>query len=337
MTRSARPGSLLFVLLAANVCSVALSQQLPEWKEAVLPEPGLSLKRPERISPAFGGGVWVTFSDATLWTASDQGRSWIPTTFPYGTEVEALCSLGEDRAWAAGAVPGGDAWLASTVDGGKTWGRVQATPDTAVGGFEDVQFFDKTFGIAVGGAKVLEGGSSLIAVTHDGGITWEHRLLSDDEVSNFLRSVRFDSEGTAWVAGGELIYVSRDRGVSWQVAHREPAASELGLIITHGSGVFATGGWGLVIHSGDSGKTWERLGLPGAAADRFLWSIDFADDLHGWVGGDEGFLLSTSDGGHTWRQEETPAKGLIRDIRVIGDRVYAAVDGLALMSRKVRD
>lgn len=81
-----------------------------------------------------------------------------------------------------------------------------------------------------------------------------------------------------------------------------------------GSAVFAAGNlhtvtttlYGVLLVSGDGGKTWSELSprIEGAALDQ----VQFADPQHGWVSGvteeplaRDPFFLATTDGGKTWR------------------------------------
>lgn len=69
--------------------------------------------------------------------------------------------------------------------------------------------------------------------------------------------------------------------------------------------------------TGDGGKTWQLRartkfpGLPGAAGLRnrgnlpvfgYVTGIDFLPDRHGWLWENRGWLLTTSDGGRSWRR-----------------------------------
>jgi photosystem II stability/assembly factor-like uncharacterized protein len=264
----------------------------------------------------------------------DAGKTWVSEKYPENVQVEALAVVSQRATWAAGAIADGPAWLGFTTDGGGTWTTKQAVPDSRPGAFNDVQFFDKTGGVAVGGGHLNTGGRSLIAVTHDGGSSWTVRWLDGDDPLSRLMRVRFESARVVWAVGGESIYSSRDGGDSWQLVHRELTAADFsGLAVTKGNGIFATGGWGLLIHSGDSGRTWDRIPLPPDAKEHYLCSIDFAGGLRGWVGGDHGFIMGTSDGGHTWRQETAQTDGMIRDIAVIGHTVYAVGDGVPVLIR----
>lgn len=50
--------------------------------------------------------------------------------------------------------------------------------------------------------------------------------------------------------------------------------------------------------------TWERIGVP---TKQELKSVCFVDSLYGWVAGDSGIILHTTNGGNTWIQQESHA------------------------------
>jgi photosystem II stability/assembly factor-like uncharacterized protein len=57
--------------------------------------------------------------------------------------------------------------------------------------------------------------------------------------------------------------------------------------------------------------TWERLSIP---TDKFLRSVCFTDSLYGWVAGDSGTIIHTTDGGKTWNFQDSKTKNEIADI-----------------------
>jgi photosystem II stability/assembly factor-like uncharacterized protein len=54
---------------------------------------------------------------------------------------------------------------------------------------------------------------------------------------------------------------------------------------------------GLLVHSTDGGRTWQRQC---GVTDQALFAVDFTDAQHGWVVGRAGSLLLTADGGKNW-------------------------------------
>lgn len=51
-----------------------------------------------------------------------------------------------------------------------------------------------------------------------------------------------------------------------------------------------------------------------APADQDLNTVYFLDDKRGWIGGDNGFLSRTEDGGHSWVKQVVQTKAAINDI-----------------------
>lgn len=328
-------------LLVLGISTQGISQPPLVWQPVGLPREGLqnatSVSDAERVESAGRHGIWVTARGGKGWVGRTDRTRLVPISYPSGVLVDELAFLDSDTAYAVGAASGKGAWIASTADGGMNWQPAQGLPRSGPGGFAgfaDVQFFDRAFGISVGGGNFGEGGRILIAVTHDGGASWKFQRFATDDPNSVLSRVRFKSRSVVWAVGGESIYSSRDGGISWQLSHREPAATALsGLAVVQDSGIFVTGGWGLVLRSRDSGATWERLKVPPGIEHRYLCSLDFADARRGWVGGDNGTIIGTTDGGQTWQQEETGIHGLLRDLVVVDGYVYAADDDFFLLRR----
>jgi photosystem II stability/assembly factor-like uncharacterized protein len=88
---------------------------------------------------------------------------------------------------------------------------------------------------------------------------------------------------------------------------------------------------------------WKPVSLPAAAADVDLRSICFVDDRHGWIVGDRGLCLATTDGGRTWEKRDTGSDATLRCVRFTdarngfacgdGDSRAAAARGHVVMGR----
>jgi len=66
---------------------------------------------------------------------------------------------------------------------------------------------------------------------------------------------------------------------------------------------WACGRWGMITHTNDGGKTWERQT---SGTDFTLSSICFTDAKQGWTVGDGGIILHTANGGQTWKKQKGP-------------------------------
>ena len=68
-----------------------------------------------------------------------------------------------------------------------------------------------------------------------------------------------------------------------------------------GSELVAVGDGGTIIHSTDSGQTWEKSDVP---VQSTLTGVSFAADAqHGWAVGHDALILASADGGRTWQKQ----------------------------------
>ena len=123
-----------------------------------------------------------------------------------------------------------------------------------------------------------------------------------------LYGVFFVSQSEGWVGGvgGRLLHTT-DGGASW-----EELDSRTSLGITDFDFVSATEGWavgwyGLVLHTTDGGQTWrvvkvsDEEPVPGVSPwFTHYQGVDFVESQNGWIVGERGVILRTSDGGETW-------------------------------------
>lgn len=196
-------------------------------------------------------------------------------------------------------------------------------------------FTDSLHGAATGGTVWASGGGFLLS-TADGGVSWQVDTL----VTNRLESVMFDAGGQGYACGldGLALYRSPGQGhwipfrqdwcwyracffpddrhgvliggegyrrglvrqagpgAFWQVASPRDFPNELQAVWFSDSLTVHAAGYGWMMRSDDAGATWSRLPVPG----------DFYRDLHfptpevGYACGYSGYILKTTDGGHSW-------------------------------------
>jgi photosystem II stability/assembly factor-like uncharacterized protein len=108
-----------------------------------------------------------------------------------------------------------------------------------------------------------------------------------------------------------------------------------GLAVIAGAGVFVAEGRDGVLRSRDFGRTWADVKLPPSAANEFFVAVAFADAKRGFACGTHGTIISTTDGGDTWKQELSGQTGVLRDIAFLGDEVYIGGDGRSVIKRRL--
>lgn len=93
------------------------------------------------------------------------------------------------------------------------------------------------------------------------------------------------------------IEIAKDRAVKSDLA----AESLLLGVDEAGRRLVAVGEYGHVLLSDDRGVTWRQA--ESVPTDNTLTTVHFVDGSHGWMGGHEGIILHSEDGGETWTQQ----------------------------------
>ncbi len=159
----------------------------------------------------------------------------------------------------------------------------------------------------------VAGDAGFLASTRDGGKTWSPYQLGTDEDIN---EIYFRNDENGYLVAGRKMFVTRDSGKSWQEiriyrtgefgAGRPEFLSirfsdkKRGYVV--GSVLRKSGDDEVVVDSllmrtEDGGDTWRRITVP---TKKELFHVDFNDNSHGWVVGDDGVILATIDEGRTW-------------------------------------
>ena len=158
--------------------------------------------------------------------------------------------------------------------------------------WKDVDYFDATHGIAVGGQSY--GSGQLYTFQPD----WQNNKF--DTTKFELNAVCFSSLQVAHAAGYGAILRSTDSGLTWQPNETDGdnfrdvdfPTSTIGYIV----------GWaGTILKTVDEGKTWKRLrnGNQLFVGGHFK-AVKFVSETKGYIVGDNGLLWRTLDGGDSW-------------------------------------
>ena len=247
--------------------------------------------RVEGASFAGGADVWLAGRTGDWWRPSpklahsnDGGRTWSSTDLGIKRGVFGDVAFeGTLAGWIVGWDRSDTPLALATTDGGVTWVRhpLPASPNVGVG----LELIDARHAWCI---TDREPSGSGILRTADGGRSWVSSAPPGSPVD--LRGVSFVNESDGWIAG------SRSRRTSSQSDEVIAPA----LFATH-----------------DGGETWTEQCSPASRGS--LSGVQFVDREHGWAWGSDSqhvgllrlwveqpILLSTSDGGSTWRSAEFP-------------------------------
>jgi len=174
-----------------------------------------------------------------------------------------------------------------------------------------ITFRDKIFALHSGDEKSwwAVGNMGLILKTTDGGETWSKIEPISDRALNDVVFI----EESGWIVGeGGLILHTEDGGIHWEEQVSNAAVSLMGVYFLDNQRGIIVGDGGTVIWTEDGGSTWETCFLdlmeiiPENVLDEGIFSLNFydvffVDEAHGWIVGDAGTVLFSSDGGKNWQ------------------------------------
>jgi photosystem II stability/assembly factor-like uncharacterized protein len=177
--------------------------------------------------------------------------------------------------------------------------------------FFDVHAFSADRALVVGyGGKVLE--------TVDGGSSWTQ--IDSGVTDHALYRMSFVDDTHGWVTGQDgLILRTTDGGKSWQRQGSGTDKYLFALAALDRNRAWAVGDRSTITETSDGGKTWRARkiktgddlagGISIAAADPVFYDVRFVDSRTGWISGEFGKLLHTTDGGRTWSEQQQVLMG----------------------------
>lgn len=169
---------------------------------------------------------------------------------------------------------------------------------------------DKAYGIHFIDDKRgwIVGDMGLAVMTTDGGENWRQVDFTGKEP---FKDIFFVGDA-GWIVGdGGLILHSSNGGKSWDKQVSGVSAALLQVFFLDRNKGFAVGADGTILSTDNGGSSWQVLPMdwlsimPPALIEKGiitinLYDVFFSDASSGWIVGDAGTILHTSDGGKQW-------------------------------------
>ncbi len=190
----------------------------------------------------------------------------------------------------------------------------------------DIHMIDKNRGFIVS-----ENG--IILATESGG--WQWKVI--DTKDNTVDFTSISSYGSMLLITGTKgkIMLSGDSGTSWTPMTLNEAKRKKKLVnlnsafIIDGREIWITGNDGVLLHTKDSGATWEQVRFK----DYNYYAVFFSSKTEGFVAGENGLLIHTKDSGLNWRSETLPAFKVNRIFNASG-MLWATGNGGTIQNSK---
>ena len=282
--------------------------------------------------PEITGQVILHTPDGGLtWTQQYEHAPDLDSLFSYH-RLDGVFFVDSQTGWAVGTSAtfrGAAGWerhgaILHTTDGGITWQEqgqeLYANWDLE---FFAVHFLDAQNGWALA-AKKFPSQNIHLAHTQNGGQTWAwvdtgiagplaigFRLVQGD--------VTFRDAQRGWAAGGlgKIIYTT-DGGLTWEqqqltCGHPTCPWALYGLDFWDDQRGWLAGEG--LYHTQDGGATWLPLGVSG-----YLQDVQFVDERIGWIVGERGVVLYTSNGGRRWHRLPVETAAALRGLAFVAPR-----------------
>ncbi|HVX90056.1 MAG TPA: YCF48-related protein, partial [Candidatus Paceibacterota bacterium] len=267
---------------------------------------------------------------ASIKATDDGGATWRTVSYtPFNTYLlDGILDIAfVDRD--TGAVLFGGSYL-RTTDGGVTWNQ-----------FHVMNFGNALFSLCfpTKGRGLIVGSSDQMFVSTDQGRTWNFANNTIDPPLNTFESMSFADENFGVFSVHNRVYVTSDAGRTWKGApiadldHNDSGLVFLLDAVRPGVAYVTAARWTkdsvattyreIIFRTVDSGAHWANvLQRKGANMLKRSW---FLDPQHGFVGGSNGIIYHTDNGGDTWDSIATGAPGAVSDIRFFTDKIGYAV------------
>ena len=143
----------------------------------------------------------------------------------------------------------------------------------------------------------------------------------------------------AWLSSiAGRIYKTSDGGSTWQLQQTPAKRNLFKVAFSTPQRGTAVGDFGTIVHTEDGGATWQEIALPEdfklpdsaldsgvLPNDALLYGLSYADADHAWIAGEFGTILATTDGGTTWKQQQSGLETTIFGIDFIDTTTGVAV------------
>ena len=286
--KQVRPNTLLFALtgLVFGACAINLNAEvtvrLAELAGAThFHGIAVDAKNPARLYLATHHGIFVVTTDGTATRISNNDNDYMGFT-PHPSDPSVFYASGHPAS-------GGNTGFVESRDGARSWRQLSP----GVGGPVDFHQMD----VSRANPQTIFGVFHGLQISEDGGHTWSTSAQTPPGLIDLATSA--SDVNTLYVATKQGLLVSRDKGQSWEPAHRQRSPATM--VQAAGDGRVYAFVWELgLLRSPDDRLGWQVLS--NAFGDRYLLhlAVDPSNGENLYAITNKTEILTSRDGGITW-------------------------------------
>lgn len=279
------------------------------------PPPGEAF--PERLNAVYfidASQGWIVGSNGTILHTRNGGATWTAQLSGTAQDLSDVRFSDPNTGWAVGK----NGTILSTITGGLGWVKQNSGTQDHLNSI----FFrsgDTNIGWVVGN-------SGTILNTPNGGLSWIGQTAGG---RGDLNDVFFSDSVNGWTVGDGGLILRTQAGSGGSLWEMQISGTGRNLLSIQqvGSEVWAAGEGGVILTASAKslGGTliWTPRPNPGGLG--VLTDLFFYDPSVGWISGDSGQILQTTDGGKLWIPRFTRTDATLRALFFINDRTGWAV------------
>lgn len=202
--------------------------------------------------------------------------------------------------------------LLKSTDHGQTWDTLNTANQSFL--YKAMNFMTEEVGYT---SSQLGPPTESILKTTDGGVNWDTLVSSSPWNNTVLEEIVFVDENIGFQAGWYNAHFIKttDGGGTWYVPEITDDITgqllDLDISPERPNSYYACGWYGEILKSTNQGDSWHRIDN-GIGESNSMNAIFFVDDLNGWVVGDQGMVLRTTNGGEVLSTNEaTPEHDIL--------------------------
>ena len=194
-----------------------------------------------------------------------------------------------------GFIAGRGGTLLKSTDGGNSWTSLTSGTSKNI---RSIHFADALNGYAAGVETALK--------TTDGGSTWTS--MFSNATGLLFEQVQFLTSQKGYLINGGVLWITNNGGTNWTASSINGSVQTHKFIFTDENTVYAIKTLSIDVYkSTDGGASWTKLTTPftqNITAQQHH-NLHFLDNNKGYLVGNTGLILQTTDGGTTWVQRNT--------------------------------